>query len=87
MQVGMTGLSLSAVPLIGQQWNGLGFLKLTRNRKIILFNKLWKQPKCTPGYEWIKTLWYTYIQRNVIQPYNRMKPCHLLHCMDLEGLC
>ena len=28
----------------------------------------WKQPKCLSTDEWIKKMWYTYIQWNITQP-------------------
>ena len=37
----------------------------------------WKQPKCPLIDEWIKMLWYIYIQWNITQPQERMKQCHL----------
>ena len=30
--------------------------------------KTWKQPKCPSTDEWIKKMWYIYIQRNTTQP-------------------
>ena len=30
--------------------------------------KSWKQPKCPSTDEWIKKLWYIYIQWNITQP-------------------
>ena len=30
--------------------------------------KTWKQPKCPSTDEWIKKMWYTYIQWNTTQP-------------------
>ena len=30
--------------------------------------KTWKQPKCPSTDEWIKKLWYIYIQQNTIPP-------------------
>ena len=37
--------------------------------------KYWKQPKCPSVNEWIKTLWYIYIQWNTIQQKERT-PTH-----------
>ena len=30
--------------------------------------KTWKHPKCPSTKEWIKKMWYIYIQRNITQP-------------------
>ena len=30
--------------------------------------KIWKQPKCPSTDEWIKKMWYIYIQWNTTQP-------------------
>ena len=30
--------------------------------------KIWKQPKCPLTNEWVKKMWYVYIQRNTVQP-------------------
>ena len=30
--------------------------------------KTWKQPKCPSTDEWIKEIWYIYIQWNITQP-------------------
>ena len=30
--------------------------------------KTWKQPKCPSTEEWIKKMWYIYIQWNITQP-------------------
>ena len=30
--------------------------------------RTWKQPKCPSTEEWIKKMWYIYIQWNTIQP-------------------
>ena len=30
--------------------------------------RTWKQPKCPSTEEWIKKMWYTYIQRNITEP-------------------
>ena len=30
--------------------------------------KTWKQPKCPSTDEWIKKMWYIYIQWNITQP-------------------
>ena len=38
---------------------------------------IWKQRKCPSSDEWIKKMWYIYIQWNTSQPYKRMTFCHL----------
>ena len=30
--------------------------------------KTWKQPKCLSTHEWVKKMWCTYTQWNIIQP-------------------
>ena len=35
--------------------------------------KTWKQPKCPSTEEWIKKMWYIYVQWNITQPLKRMK--------------
>ena len=32
---------------------------------LITIAKIWKQPKCPSTNEWIKKMWYTYIQWNI----------------------
>ena len=48
--------------------------------------KTWKQPKCPPGDEWIKKMWYIYtmeyystIRNDEIQPF-------VTTWMDIEGI-
>ena len=35
--------------------------------------KTWKEPKCPLTDEWIKKMWYIYIQWNITQPLKRIK--------------
>ena len=35
--------------------------------------KIWKQPKCSLTDEWIKKMWYIYIQWNITQPDSFLK--------------
>ena len=35
---------------------------------LFTITKAWKQPKCPLTYEWIKKIWYIYIQWNITQP-------------------
>ena len=39
--------------------------------------KLWKEPRCPLTDEWIKKMWYIYIQWNINQPSERMNTYHL----------
>ena len=39
--------------------------------------KVWKEPKCPLMDEWIKKMWYIYIQWSITPQAKRMKPCHL----------
>ena len=39
--------------------------------------KLWKEPKHPSMDEWIKKMWYIYIQRSITRQSKRMKSCHL----------
>ena len=36
-------------------------------------NISWNKPKCPSKEEWIKEMWYIYIQWNITQPLKRMK--------------
>ena len=42
--------------------------------------KLWKEPRCPPTDEWIKTMWSVSIQWNTTRPSKKMKSCHLQWC-------
>ena len=33
--------------------------------------KMWKQPKCPSTEEWIKRMWFVYIQWNIMQPFKK----------------
>ena len=50
--------------------------------------KTWKQPKGPRINEWIKKMWYIYIQWNVTQPFKKKKKEEILPFvtiwMDLE---
>ena len=35
---------------------------------LFTFAKVWKQPKYPPTDEWLKKMWYIYIQWNTSQP-------------------
>ena len=39
--------------------------------------KVWKEPKCPSMDEWIKKMWYIYIQWSITRQSKRMKSCHL----------
>ena len=56
-------------------WRKLSF---KRYKQAVLFamTKTWKQPRCPPADEWIKSTWYIYTVEyySVIK---RMKKCHL----------
>ena len=39
--------------------------------------KVWKEPKCPSMDEWIKKIWYIYIQWSITRQPKRMKSCHL----------
>ena len=39
--------------------------------------KVWKEPKCPSMDEWIKKVWYIYIQWSITRQSKRMKSCHL----------
>ena len=39
--------------------------------------KVWKEPKCPSMDEWIKKMWYIYLQWSITQQSKRMKSCHL----------
>ena len=41
---------------------------------------VWKEPKCPLMDEWIKKMWYMYIQWSITRQSKRMKSCHLLQC-------
>ena len=40
----------------------------------------WKEPKCPSMDEWIKKMWYIYIQWSITRQSKRMKSCHLQLC-------
>ena len=42
--------------------------------------KVWKEPKCPSMDEWIKKMWYIYIQWSITRQSKRMKSCHLQLC-------
>ena len=39
--------------------------------------KVWKEPKCPSMDEWMKKMWYIYIQWIITRQSKRMKSCHL----------
>ena len=41
---------------------------------------VWKEPKCPLMDEWIKKMWYMYIQWSITRQSKRMKCCHLQLC-------
>ena len=50
--------------------------------------KVWKEPKCPSMDEWIKKMWYLYIQWSITRQSKRMKSCHLqLHEWNWRVLC
>ena len=50
--------------------------------------KVWKEPKCPLMDEWIKKMWYIYIQWSITWQSKRMKSCHLqLHGWNWGVLC
>ena len=40
----------------------------------------WKEPKCPSTDEWIKKMWYVYIQWSITRQSKRTKSCHLQRC-------
>ena len=40
---------------------------------LLTIARTWKQPKCPSTEEWIKKIWYIYIQRNIPQLKKRTK--------------
>ena len=61
-----------AIPLLGIYPEETIIQKDTCTPKFIavLFTitRTWKQPKCPSAEEWIKKMWYIYIQWNITQP-------------------
>ena len=50
--------------------------------------KVWKEPKCPSMDEWIKKMWYIYIQWSITRQSKRMTSCHLqLHGWNWRVLC
>ena len=39
--------------------------------------KVWKEPKCPQMDEWVKKMWYIYIQWSITRQSKRTKSCHL----------
>ena len=39
--------------------------------------KVWKEPKCPSMDEWIKKMWYIYVQWSIIRQSKRMRSCYL----------
>ena len=60
-----------AIPLLGIYMGKITIQKYTCTHMLIaaLFTtaKTWKEPKCPSTDEWIKTMWYIYIQWNTTQ--------------------
>ena len=55
---------------------------------LFTISKIWKQPKCPSTDEWIKKMWYIYIQQTTIQAFkkkNEILP-FATTSMDLEGI-
>ena len=50
--------------------------------------KVWKEPKCPSMDEWIRKMWYIYIQWGITWQSKRMKSCHLQwHGWNWRVLC
>ena len=50
--------------------------------------KVWKEPKCPLMDEWIKKMWYIYMQWSITRQSKRMQSCHLqLHGWNWRILC
>ena len=47
--------------------------------------KVWKEPKCPSMDEWIKKMWYIYIQWSITWQSNEMLPFATMW-MELEGI-
>ena len=48
--------------------------------------KLWTEPKCPSTDEWIKKMWYIYIQWNIMQPSKNEILPFAITWMELEGI-
>ena len=48
--------------------------------------KLWKEPRCPSTDEWIKKMWYIYIQWNTTQPSKNEILPFATTWMELEGI-
>ena len=44
---------------------------------LLTIAKVWKEPKSPSMDEWIKKMWYIYIQWSITRQSKRMKSCHL----------
>ena len=52
---------------------------------LLTIAKTWDQPKCPSVDEWVKKLWYVYMQWNIIQPLPNEKTLPLATTwMDME---
>ena len=48
--------------------------------------KYWKQPKCPPANEWIKTLWYIYTMEFYAAERKKELTPFATACMELESI-
>ena len=72
-----------AIALVGiYPWDtGVLFQKDTCTPMFIaalsIISKIWKEPKCPSMDEWIKKMWYIYIQWSITRQPKGMKSCHM----------
>ena len=61
-------------------WRGTCIPMFTAVLSVIAI--LWKEPRCPSTDEWIKTMWYIYVQWNITWQSKRMKSCI---CNNVDG--
>ena len=47
---------------------------------LLTIAKIWKEPKCPSMDEWIKKMWYIYMQWSITRQSKRRRSCHLQLC-------